>query len=194
MLKERTFSVHPGCPEWQGSFPFSGWIIFHWRTHHNFLHLFTYQWILMWFLCKEYNESGASGSQGDTISSSLTYSKEELLDHAMVQWLHSVCLASLPISYISSSFTLFYFSYMRQGLTIILSYPGWPWTFRHPAPTFGIAGVTGLSHQVRLNFYLLEEPPDCFLQWLDQFIFLPTVHKDALSSTWSTAPHCEPQQ
>ena len=43
-----------------------------------------------------------------------------------------------------------------------------------------------LNHVVVLVFIFLEKCPYCFLYWLHQFTLLLTVHKDSLSSTFST--------
>lgn len=75
--------------------------------------------------------------------------------------LRSLCL---PLSCISSPFTVFYFLYMRQHLTIMVGCPAWPWTYskakaglgisRHLLSTSETTGFTSLSHQVYLVQFL----------------------------------------
>ena len=52
--------------------------------------------------------------------------------------------------------------------------------FFRPAPGSGIVGSYGSSF-----FKFFEECLYCFLQWLNQLIFSPTVHKSSLFSTFS---------
>ena len=48
------------------------------------------------------------------------------------------------------------------------------------------AGLELLGHMVLLFLVFFEKPPDCFPQWLHQFIFPPTVYKGSLFSTSSS--------